>query len=169
MTVNLVQHDDGSLQFVNELDNYPMQILGGPAPGNTSAAQPAWLGNSLARFRLIAGVDTGGGLLSWKNPFSFPLLVDYVDIYVSTVATAACSVEVGTTASSGTTASANLIDTLDVHTATGMFDNVTDHGTNGKSRQVLAVGAWLTVSTASGASAGLVADIFFSLIPGPTS
>ena len=113
-------------------------------------------GVQVAKVKLNAGTDTGGGIFAWKNPENDAIIVERVVLDVTTPATGACSVEVGTTATSATTASANLIDTLDVHTAAGSFDNITDKGTNGKSRQSLAAGKWVTGSTATGASAGLV-------------
>lgn len=106
------------------------------------------------------GTDTGGGIFSWTNPESSSIIISKFEVDVTTIATGACTLSVGATASSGTTSSANLIDTLDVHTATGTFDNSTDKSTNGKSRQKLAAGKWVTGSTASGASAGLVGNLY---------
>lgn len=117
----------------------------------------------VAKVKLNA-VDTGGGVFAWKNPENSAIIVERVDVDVTTAATAACTLEVGTTATSATTASNNLIDGLDVHTATGSFDNVTDHGTAGKTRQSLAVGKWVTGSVASGASAGLVGFAYIHYI-----
>ena len=74
----------------------------------------------------------------------------------ATKSTGACTIDVGTTAVSAATSSDNLIDGLDTGTAIGTFDNITDKGTNGKSRQKLASGKWVTASMASGAAAGTV-------------
>lgn len=114
---------------------------------------------------LVAGTDTGGGIVSWANPEATSILIDRIIIDVNTIATGANSISAGTTAVSGTTVSANLIDTLDVHSATGTFDNITDKGANGKSRQKLASGKWVTISTASGASAGLVGFAWIYYVP----
>jgi len=57
----------------------------------------------------------------------------------------------------------NLIDTLSV-AAVGIFDNVTDKGTNGKTRQRVAPGQVVTGSTASGASAGLVGNLYLDYV-----
>jgi hypothetical protein len=56
------------------------------------------------------------------------------------------------------------MDGLDVNGATGVFDNVTDKGTNGKSRQRIATGKWVTGSKASGASAGIVGFAYIHYI-----
>lgn len=113
----------------------------------------------IAVIPLVAGVDTGGGIVSWVNPEGVAIIIDRAELDVTTIATAACSVSVGTTVASATTSVATLIDTCDVHSATGLFDNITEKGTNGKSRQKLAAGGWVTATSASGASAGLVGNL----------
>ncbi len=85
---------------------------------------------------------------------------------VTTVATGACTVDIGTTTVSAATLSDNLIDGVDTHSAAVITDNVTDAGTNGKSVLKLATGKWVTGSMASGAAAGTVgsAYIFYILV-----
>lgn len=105
----------------------------------------------------LSAIDTGGGVLSWANPESGSIIITRVVIDVTTKATAACSIDVGTTAVSATTSSDTLMDGVDVGTAAGTFDNIEDQGTNGTSRQKLATGKWVTASVSGGgASAGLV-------------
>lgn len=104
----------------------------------------------------LAAADTGGGVLAWANPESGSIIITRVVLDVTTKSTAACTLDVGTTATSATTSSDTLLDGLDVGTAAGTFDNVEDQGTNGTSRQKLATGKWVTASMASGAAAGLV-------------
>lgn len=112
-------------------------------------------GMKIARVAL-ANVDTGGGVFSWANPEASAIVISRVVIDVTTKATGACTVDIGTTSSSATTSSNNLLTGLDVGTAAGTFDNVEDKGASGKARQRLAAGKWVTASKASGASAGLV-------------
>jgi hypothetical protein len=121
--------------------------------------------------RLIKGVvvplnavDTGGGIFAWQNPEATAIIVDSVVIDVTTPSSGACSVSVGTTSTGATTSSANLIDTQSV-AAAGQLDNISNKGTNGKSSGKVAAGKWITASTASGASAGLVGNayIFYAL------
>jgi hypothetical protein len=104
----------------------------------------------------LAEVDTAGGVFAWANPEATSIIVTRVVLDVTTAATGACTIDVGTTATSATTLSDNLIDGLDINAAAGVFDNITDKGTNGKARQKLAAGKWVTGSKASGASAGTV-------------
>ncbi len=76
---------------------------------------------------------------------------------------AACTGDFGT-AANGTTSSDNLLDGVDLNAATGVFDNVDDQGTNGKSRQRLDAkgGAtdFITGSKATGAAAGVVGNAY---------
>lgn len=117
---------------------------------------------------LAGGVDTGGGLGSWANPEAGSILVTRCIVDVTTVAAAACLVDAGTTATNATTLSDNLLDGIDVHTATGQFDSLlaANAGTNGKTVQKLATGKWVTFSTqaAGGASAGLVGQAYIQYV-----
>ena len=103
----------------------------------------------------LAAVDTGGGVFSWKNPETGPILVIHLAVIVTTTASAACSLDCGTTAVSATTSSDTLIDGIDVNAAAGTFTNDESAGDNGKPFKRLEAGKWVTGSVASGASAGL--------------
>lgn len=107
----------------------------------------------------LAAEDTAGGVFSWANPEAGDIIVEHVALVVTTTATGACSINVGTTATNATTSSDNLIDGKDVNAAAGTFTNLESAGTNGKSAQRLASGKWVTASVdtgGGGASAGLV-------------
>lgn len=116
------------------------------------------------RIPIIGGVNTGGGVLSWQNPETGPIVIERVVLDVTTVADGACTLDVGTTTVSGVTSSDNLIDGQDARSSIGLFDNITDKGSNGKARQKLATGKWLTITAASGDSTGLVGDLYLSYI-----
>jgi hypothetical protein len=121
----------------------------GPASDSTTERA-----EKIARVALAA-VDTAGGVFSWQNPESTAIVVTGLELDITTESTGACTVDCGTTATSAATLSDNLIDGLSVATA-GLYNNNEDKGTNGKSKQRLASGKWVTGSVASGASAGLV-------------
>lgn len=104
----------------------------------------------------LTASDAAGGVFAWQNPHENPVILKGVTVHVTTAATAACTLDIGATATNAATSADNLIDGLDVNAATGVFDNITDKGANGKSRQLLASGKWVTASKASGATAGLV-------------
>jgi hypothetical protein len=114
----------------------------------------------------LAAVDTAGGVFSWANPETSEILVEHVALKVTTKTTAACTVDVGTTATNATTLSDNLIDGKDINAAAGTFSNLESGGTNGKAGQRLAAGKWVTGSVASGASAGLVGtyEIYYRVL-----
>lgn len=125
--------------------------IGGPA--SPTSTNPRFTVQRVAKVPLGV-LDTGGGVLAWQNDEAATIVITRMEIYVTTVATAACTIDVGTTAVGATTSSDNLLDGLDTHSAVGIFDNITDKGSNGKSRQTLASGKWVTASMASGAAAG---------------
>lgn len=113
----------------------------------------------------LAAVDTGGGVFAWQNPESTSIIISRVILDVTTQSAGACTVDVGTTATNATTSSDNFIDGASV-AAVALLDNLGDAGTNGKAKQKLASGKWVTGSRASGASSGLVgyAYIYYILI-----
>lgn len=104
----------------------------------------------------LGALDAGGGILSWPNPEPGDIAIVGLFLDLTTKATAACTGDFGTTPTSAATLSDNLVDGLDLNAATGFFNNNEDKGTNGKSKQRLAAGKWLTGSKASGAAAGIV-------------
>jgi hypothetical protein len=114
----------------------------------------------------LAAVDTAGGLFSWANPESGPILVRHLALVVTTKTTGACTADIGTTATSATTLSDTLIDGKDINAAAGTFTNDESAGTNGKPFKRLASGKWVTGSVASGASAGIVGtyEIYYEVL-----
>lgn len=108
--------------------------------------------------------DTGGGVLAWANPETASILITRIVFDVTTKSTGACTLDVGTTATNATTSSDNLMDGIDVGTAAGVFDNITNKGDNGKSLQKLASGKWVTASKASGAAAGLAGFAYIEYV-----
>ncbi len=102
----------------------------------------------------LGSADTAGGILAWRNPHPVPIIVDQLIIETTVIATASCTADFGV-AANGTTSNDSLIDGLDLNAALVTADNITDKGSNGKSRQKVAVGSYVTGSKASGAAAGL--------------
>ncbi|MDE2103759.1 MAG: hypothetical protein KGL39_41360 [Patescibacteria group bacterium] len=111
----------------------------------------------------LADARTAGGVFAWQNPEVGAIIVRRVTLDVTTAATAAGTVSVGE-AANGTTSAANLIDTLDVNSATGTFDNIGSAGTNGKSTQKVASGAYVTASQASGDVTGLAGNAYIEYV-----
>ena len=111
----------------------------------------------------LAASDVAAGVLSWQNPEGSAIVVFRLVLDVTSAATGACTLNVGSDGA-GTSSSDNLLDGVDVGTAVGLFDNMTNKGTNGKELQRLdAKGGstdYITASMASGASAGLVGNAY---------
>lgn len=113
----------------------------------------------------LGALDTGGGVLAWQNTEeSAAIIVTRIILDITTKATAACTLDVGTTVTSATTVSDNLIDGLDANAAIGTFDNLSNAGTNGKARQKLADDGWVTASMKTGAAAGIVGYAYIEYI-----
>ena len=103
--------------------------------------------------------DTGGGVLSWQNPESLPILVTSVDVRTTTKSTGASTIDVGVSAND-TTSDDTLIDGADTGTAAGLFSSaakaVLDE--NGGTTD------YITGSKASGACAGLVGYAYIQYV-----
>lgn len=85
---------------------------------------------------------------------------------ITTVATGACTLDIGYTAVSATTSSDSLLDGIDVNTATGVFDSMNaalDSGANAKAQKA-ALGKWITVDEKTGDATGLVGNLYVSFV-----
>ena len=105
----------------------------------------------------LADLDAVAGVVDVENPEGEDVIITNAVLQVDTVATAACTVDVGVD-DAGDTSNDTLFDGVDAHTATGLFDmrNDTDNGTNGVGKAKLwPAGYHLVASKASGAAAGL--------------
>ena len=161
MGTQIVQNEDGSVSLRSDADAIDHVRVGGPAA--PSVSRPRWSNEKTVKVPISAGASAGG-VLAWQKPEAGAVIITRLVVDVTTKSTGAGTASFGT-AANGSTSGANLIDTLDVGTAAGTFDNVTDKGTNGKTRQRLAAGAFVTGSQASGAVAGLVGFAYITYIP----
>lgn len=112
----------------------------------------------------LTASDDAAGILSLANPEGVDLIIPsggFV-IDVTTIATAACTVDAGID-TDGTASADTLIDGLDVHSATGVFDNGVDKGTDGGAMKWGST-EYITISMASGAAAGLAGNVYISYI-----
>jgi hypothetical protein len=155
---DIVQYADGSLALRNEIEGTDLGRWGGPKTPSQTA--PRYGGGKTVKIPLIAN-DAAAGIFTWTNTEPVAVIVTKALVDVTTGSSAACSISVGQAATP--VLSSNLIDTLSV-AAAGTFDNITDKGTNGKSRQRVAPGQVVTGSKASGASAGLVGNLYLDYV-----
>lgn len=106
-----------------------------------------------AKLALAAGTDTAGGLGAWANPEGVNILVTNVYLDVTTASTGACTVSAGV-AANATTLNATLlsgknVNTVATYSSAGVIQKMTPS-------------QFVTFSTASGASAGLVANAYIT-------
>ena len=110
--------------------------------------------NGSYKVALTAATTTAvGGVLSVVNPTGVDVMITRLLLNVTTQSTGAASVDIGVD-DDGATNSDTLIDGLSVATA-GLYDNIENQGTNGKSAVRWPAGYYL-VGTASATTAGMV-------------
>ena len=159
MTVE-IQYADGSYGGLRELDGLAVWRAGGYM-GPAGSNQPAFIGGTTLAFNIAGGTDTAGGILSYANNFGYDLMIISHQLDVTTQSSGVCTLSFGETATNGTTLASNCISGQTV-AAVGTF--------NGGSLSVKwPQGKWITGSTATGASTGLVGRVFFTVIPVPAA
>ena len=102
----------------------------------------------------LTASDSAGGVFSEENTYGTDLVVTRVILMVTTGASGACKLDVGT-AANGTTSAATLIDEVDVADA-GVFDNIHDEGSAGSPILKWSNGQFINASKSAGATSGLV-------------
>lgn len=123
-----------------------------PAPAN---------GASIKGHCKITASKTSGSLVSVRNPEKVAVIAELARVHIKTGSSAACTVDIGTAATD--TLSDNLIDGVSVNAAANtIYDNISDGGTNGLTRQYVASGSYFTAYVASGDANGLEADFYFN-------
>lgn len=102
----------------------------------------------------------GTKLVSARNPEKDGVIQREAWIHIKTPSTAACTLDIGTASTDVT--SDTLMDGVNGNAPVNtVYDNDTDHGTNGTTRQYVASSGYFTVYVASGDANGLVADVYF--------
>lgn len=116
-----------------------------------AGSAPTWFaGGELVAISLAGVVSTtGGAIASWT--YSAAIIISRVVVCTIVKSTGAANLSVGVAANT-TTSSANLIDTLDVGTATVCTDNINGAGANGKSCQSMSTSQALTFTGSADSS-----------------
>ena len=160
MGVQLVQNADGSLSMFEDTAGVQVGRFGGPPTRvggalATNTNVPNYRGIITLVMRLQGPTDTAGGIAALANPFGTTVYVmGGSNLVVTTQSTAACTVSIGP-AANATTLAATVFSGISVAAA-------------GQTNSVL-VPAWtasqfMTASTATGASAGLVGFVALNLL-----
>lgn len=155
---NISQYADGTTAFVNAKDSVKDLLIGG---GAATTTVPRYINERVAVLALGVA-DTAGGVFAW-SPGEVSIVTRVV-LHVKTVASGAGTLDVGV-AANATTSSDLLLDGVDVHSATGIFDNVLDGGTDGKSRQLVSATQYITGSKATGNMAALAGFVYIHYHP----
>jgi len=138
-------------------------------PGNTPEETefdfdaPLTLGNkNVPRIHQVAMavVDTAGGVAAFENPLDVAILITRLVLEWTTQSTGACTLSAGV-AADATTLNAGLVSGQSVASAAGTVSSTVPKrcAANGVS------GSFVTVSVASGASAGLVGRVYIEYVP----
>lgn len=103
--------------------------------------------------------DAAGGVLDLLNPFGTDVFVDRLVLIIVTAPAGACTVDAGVGAGA-TTSRDNLLDGVDITTGGNSkpYSSAAagDLGTNAKNKGIWKSGEYLSISKATGATAGLV-------------
>lgn len=118
------------------------------------------LGASIKSPVKVSASKTSGSLTSVLNPERTAVIATLAYVHIKVGSSAACTVDVGTAATDVT--SDNQIDGISVNAAANtVYDNITDKGSNGTTRQYVAAGGYFTAYVASGDANGLQADFYW--------
>lgn len=114
-----------------------------------------------------AAIHAGtGGVVAWQNPEAGSILVLRAILNLTTVATGACTLDVGVTPTSATTTSDTLLDGVDANAAIGVFDSMDSllDAAGNAHAQLLASGKWVTIDEKTGDATGLVAKLYIQYV-----
>lgn len=146
MAINIKQRDDGSTEFISESLGKSVLRLGGSEQPTAGGSTVAYHGSSYLKLTLGTTPATAG-VASILNPYGEDVVVGRTFINITTADNAGTNhLTMGVGGASSTTYTNNLIDHITTN-ATGVFDNITDKGTNGKSRQLWASATYLTITS----------------------
>lgn len=149
MGTNIVQRSDGGLAFVEDDTASEIFKVGGTGAANMKVAKVA----------LTATASTSGGaILSWANPENSAIIIDRLELDITTKSTGAANGSFGV-AANGTTSSANLIDTYALGGTEKVVNNIDDKGAGGKSVQKMTTSQFIT-GTGSATTVGLVGFVY---------
>lgn len=149
MGTNITQRDDGGMAFVDDASASEILKVGGTGSRNMKVAKVRLTG---------VAATTAGALFSWLNPENVAIIINRLELDITTKSTGAATGNFGT-AANATTSSANLIDTYTLGGTEKVVNNIDDKGTNGKSVQKITVGQAVT-GTGSATTVGLAGFVY---------
>lgn len=136
--------------------------INGMVPGTAFGGAGVVVKTAVVQINGNALALMSSGIQAWQNPESVAIVITRAILDVTTVATSACTLDVGYTATSAATTSDTLLDGVDVNAAIAVFDSMNaalDSGANAKA-QKCAIGAWVTIDEKTGDAEGMVATLY---------
>jgi len=154
--------DDSTIEVNSSTGKLRLKPQGTALANGAQAASMSKFAGATIRGNLTAS-DAAAGVFSEENTYGTDLRA-IVTIDVTTVATGACTLDIGVAATN--ILSDTLMDGIDVNAAVGMFSSLSDAdaGTNGKAVRKWKSGEFLTASMKSGATAGLVGTFVIEVL-----
>lgn len=162
------QNPDGSASIYSDQEGKEVFRVGGPGTlvGVTGPNQaPAnFRGKFAVKCTLnTTGQGTASALVTWQNTTGNNLLVGHTYLNFTTAQTPTINLNVGV-GGSALSIDTLLINALSANSTTGIFDNITDKGSGGKSRAQLPANSWFIVCTdAVGSCTSLRGDVYFDV------
>ena len=142
MAVNIKQNADGTTSLHSESLGKSVLLLGGQEQPVAGGSTVAFHGSSYLKATLGTLAGTGG-LLAVVNPFGEDVIIGRTIIDVTAGVGAGTAYLWFGTGTSNSTFGNNLLDQVTATSAI-VLDNITDKGTNGKSRQLWSSGTFIT-------------------------
>lgn len=158
----LRQNPDGTLAIISEMTGVECGRFGGPktvgGPG-AGVSVADYRGGSCLKVGPFAGVvaTTGGAIGAWTNNLGYDILIEWLNLDVTTVSTGAANVNIGQTPTSVVTSSSNLLAATSV-AALGPKPNAAPLGVKVKN------GEFVTL-TGSADTTGMVANLYLRFVP----
>lgn len=156
------QFADGSLGVFSDTEQKTLWRVGGSANPAIGGGDQTY--RAPFTIKIPISSTPGTTVIAFQNTTGDDMLIGHTQINCTTAQTTSLIFSVGT---AGTAASigTNLIDSF-VATAgsVGPFDNITDKGTAGKSRALLANNAFVTVYTVSSSVTSFVGALYLDVV-----
>lgn len=113
-------------------------------------------GPSATKSLVVSVSTTSGQIAAVANPEGVSCVVKRIWLRTTTKSAAACTLDIGV-AAGATTSSDNLLDGISVAgVPIGVYDNIENQGSNGRSTVDWPAASYVTVTVASGDANGLV-------------
>jgi hypothetical protein len=161
------QKPDGTAAIYSDQEGKDLFVVGGPASitGVTTGQPPVqYRGVFTVKIPLsTTGQGTAAALATWQNTTPDRLIVGHTYIDITTAQTPTCFISVGV-GGSALSIDTILIDSLSCN-ATGVFDNITEKGTAGKSRVAIPANSFVNVITSAlGSATSVVGIVYLDMI-----